>query len=233
MLTMFSSLGKNNYGLQQLCPLCNFGEASALGLCQVCFNDLPRCPPVNLKLHMARAPKGTRLIMAALWYMADVRYWLALFKFRGRSAEATAMATLMAAQAVQLYRLQQLKLPDYVVPVPMTQRAWATRGYNQAQLLAEGVAEVLGIPVWYGVVRMKQVKQVHRLNAKARRQALNESFKRIKELPRGTRIALIDDVVTTGATLEAIVSTLPRAGIIIDAWALAYTPPPMLNKERC
>jgi len=230
---MFSSLGKNNYGLQQLCPLCSYGEASALGLCQVCFNDLPRCPPVNLKTHMARAPDGVRLLLAALWYMAEVRYWLATFKFRGRSAEAAAMATLMAAQAVQLYGQQQLKLPDYLVPVPMTKKAWAARGYNQAQLLAKAVSELMGIPLWYGVIRTKQTKYAHRLSAKARRQVLKESFKRIEELPRGTRIALIDDVVTTGATLGAIVSTLPRAGIIVDAWALAYTPPPMLNKERC
>ncbi|MCO4322213.1 ComF family protein [Aliidiomarina quisquiliarum] len=229
---MFSSLGKNISTLTRMCPLCHYGQASALGLCRVCFNDLPRCPPVDLTVHMAQAPKGVRLILASLWYMAEVRYWLAAFKFRGRSGEANAMATLICAQAVQHYRQQQLKLPNYLLPVPMTKKAWAARGYNQAQLLAEAVSELLGIPVWYGVVRTKQNIKAHKLGAKARRQVLNESFRQVGKLPRGTRIALIDDVLTTGATLGAIASILPRAGIIVDAWTLAYTPPPMLNKER-
>lgn len=232
MVTMFSRLSKKIPELQRLCPLCRYGNSNELGLCSVCFNDLPRCPPVNLRLHMAQPPKGIRLVLAALWYMAEVRYWMLEFKFRGRSAEAKAMATLIAAQALQLYRQQQLKLPHYLMPVPMTNIAWAARGYNQAQLLAEALSQALGIPVLHGAQRIKQTKKAHKLSAKGRKEVLDESFVCTGKLPRGTRIALIDDVLTTGATLGAIASILPRAGIIVDAWTLAYTPPPMLNETR-
>ncbi len=229
---MFSQLSKNNSALPQLCPLCAYGNANKLGLCWVCFNDLPRCPPVNLVVHMAQPPKGLRLILSALWYVAEVRYWVAAFKFRGAPKEAVTMANLIAAQALQVYRSQQLKLPHYLVPVPMTKTAWAARGYNQAQLLAEALSELLGIPVLYLVQRTKQTTKAHKLDAKARRQVLAQSFMLVGQLTRGTRIALIDDVLTTGATLGAMTALMPRVGVIVDAWTLAYTPPPRFKKTH-
>lgn len=223
---MFSRLGKNISPLYRACPLCGYGQANELGLCRCCFNDLPRCPPVNVLQHVQRPVVGIRLLLAPLWYLAEVRYWLNLFKFQGHINAAQTMAVLMVAQVLEVYRREQIFLPQYLVPVPMTLSAWTRRGYNQAQVLAEAVSDLLGIPLLYAVRRLRQKKKAHQLNAQQRAEALQASFEQVAELPRGTRLALIDDVFTTGATLGAVAAALPQAGVIVDAWVLAYTPPP-------
>lgn len=228
MLARFSEGGKNIFKLERSCTLCAGNVGRWYGLCLTCFGDLPRCPPRNLKAYMHHEPEAVRLLLAALWYQAEVRLWLQEFKFGGRTAEAKAMATLLAAQVVTYYRQQQLKLPQYLVPVPMTRRAWARRGYNQAELLAKEVGKALGISVLLLVQRTRQIRKAHTLNAQERAEGLQQDFK-LKgtgTLAYGTRLALIDDVLTTGATLEAVALAIPQAGVIIDAWTVAYTPPP-------
>ncbi|RUO42710.1 hypothetical protein CWE15_04665 [Aliidiomarina taiwanensis] len=182
---------------------------------------------------MHRAPEGVRLLLAALWYQAEVRLWLHEFKFLGRTIEANAMAALLAAQVITYYRRRQLRLPQFLVPVPMTGRAWAARGYNQAELLAQAVSKELGIPVLFLVQRTRQNKKAHRLNAQERAEGLQQSFRFQGKgsFTYGTRLALIDDVLTTGATLEAVALAIPQAGVIIDAWTVAYTPPPKLSTQ--
>lgn len=211
------------------CILCEAESWAHLGVCEYCLADLPRCPPVNLVEGMKRPPRRVRLALAPLWYQSTVKRWVKSYKFKHYEHEAKTMAELIAAQAVYLYQHQRLRMPDVLVPVPLTYGAWYRRGFNQARGLAQALGQILGIDVCEGVQRLVQKGHAHRARASEREALLSASFKTTIDFPKGTRIAIIDDVITTGATLSAMASVLPPRGVVIDAWAFAYTPPPRLN----
>ncbi|WP_113906927.1 ComF family protein [Aliidiomarina celeris] len=215
--------------LQGRCILCEQESAERLHLCAVCFQDLTRCPPVNLLGLMYRPPQRVRMALAPLWYQSTVKRWLALYKFRQGEHEAFAMAELIAAHAVFMYREQRIRMPNLLLAVPQSYAAWYQRGFNQAQRLADHLGDLLGIEVCHSAQRVRTRGKAHKAGAQQRRALLAESFKATEVLPKGSRVALVDDVITTGATLGALASVLPSRGVVIDAWALAYTPPPSFN----
>ena len=106
--------------------------------------------------------------------------------------------------------------PDVVMAVPLHQRRLWFRGYNQAEKLAGYVAQALKIPVMEsGLIRLKNTRPQNQLNDKQRRHNLSDVFEvpasAIKQI-QGKRILLMDDIYTTGSTLEACGSALRQAG---------------------
>ncbi|MCL2017155.1 MAG: ComF family protein [Alphaproteobacteria bacterium] len=102
---------------------------------------------------------------------------------------------------------------DMVLPVPLSyQRLWK-RGYNQAALLARPVARHLNIPIDFNSVRRKHRADMGHKNASARRKNINGVFSvACSENIKGKSILLVDDVMTTGATLAELRRVLKRAG---------------------
>lgn len=103
---------------------------------------------------------------------------------------------------------------DLIVPVPMHPKKISVRGYNQADLIAKGLAEAMAID--YDTTVLKKGKLTESQTRKSRYERyLNASdvyFVENDELVAGKRIALVDDVVTTGSTLEICASELLLAG---------------------
>jgi competence protein ComFC len=103
--------------------------------------------------------------------------------------------------------------PDALVPVPIGPRRMRERGYNQSQLLAEAVGERINVPVMNALIRVREGPSQTRLSEGERRRNVRDAFAVNPELnPDGLRLLLIDDVMTTGATLDACARTLKRAG---------------------
>jgi ComF family protein len=120
--------------------------------------------------------------------------------------------------------LPDLAAVDLVVPVPLHwQRRWA-RGYNQAELIARPLAERLGVPLRQALRRRRGTTPQATLSREARRRNLKSPFAG-RAVLAGERVLLVDDVVTTGATLHAAAERLRSqgAGTIIAA-AVARTP---------
>jgi len=103
---------------------------------------------------------------------------------------------------------------DVIVPVPLHPSRKRTRGYNQSEEFAKGLSEILKIPYTENFVKRKVKTQTQTRKTKLSRwQNVSEVFEmRQHEEVRGKRVLLVDDVVTTGATLEACANPLQEAG---------------------
>ena len=119
---------------------------------------------------------------------------------------------------VALYRsiLQALQI-DVIIPVPIYKQRRRERGFNQAELLAKELGKQLGLPVCTDyLLRIKKTKPQKELNAKERKKNLQQAFscnkKRKKEAITWKRILLVDDIYTTGSTLDACATVLSLSG---------------------
>jgi len=128
-------------------------------------------------------------------------------KYEGEKDRARFLgAVLVMSEASSL-----LEAADYVVPVPMFEKKRLERGYNQAEMIAETACRLLGrsLPTPLLLQHEERPSQVG-LSANARRTNVRGTFSLAEEfaVPQGSRIALVDDVRTTGATIAACVDAL-------------------------
>lgn len=104
--------------------------------------------------------------------------------------------------------------PQLIIPVPMHPRKKAARGYNQAELLAEKLSEQTGIPYEDQLlVCIKKTKVQKTLGQKERRRNLHGSFRAAGRIRNLDRVLVVDDVYTTGSTMDEIAGTLKAAGV--------------------
>ncbi len=159
---------------------------------------------------------------------------VAAFKFRARPELARPMAELMAelmTQSLPQASLHHAPLPQYVLPVPLSPARLAERGYDQAWELARALARRLGLPAENRLLqRLVDGERQSALGRAQRQQHLAGAFL-VDPLQRaalaGRHVALVDDVMTTGATLREAAHTLLRAGAAeVSAWVFARTPAP-------
>ena len=101
---------------------------------------------------------------------------------------------------------------DYIVPVPLAAERLAERGYNQAEVLAVGLAEGTGIPVSTGLQRTRWTVPQAQLRGEYRAKNLIGAFAWQGEAIAGKTMLLIDDVISTGATVDECAKALKLAG---------------------
>jgi ComF family protein len=147
------------------------------------------------------------------------------FKFSGRAE----LGRALSERLLQAVRRASFVRPDLVVPVPLSARRLAHRGYNQAWELARPVALALGLPADPALLtRPLDTGQQSELDRAERLLNLRTAFMvdpARRGALRGRRVALVDDVMTTGATVREATTTLLRAGAgSVQVWAFARTP---------
>ena len=150
---------------------------------------------------------------AAARYDGVVREALHALKFRGRRALAAPLGELLIEVATAG---APAGAPDLLVPVPLHPRRERERGFNQATLLARRVGRSWGCPVREDVlVRTVATRSQTELDAAARRANVRNVFQaRRPALVAGRRVILVDDVLTTGATLSECARCLRAAGAV-------------------
>ncbi len=193
---------------------------------------VPRCPRCALRLS-APAPSCGRCLHEPPVHehavcVADYGFpWdrlIADFKFHGQAELAIAFAELLAGAV----RAAAPPAPDLVLPVPLAPRRLAERGYNQAWELARRVAHRLALPARCELLlRPRETAPQADLPRVARLANLRSAFAVAAPAPAalaGRRVALVDDVLTTGATARAAARVLLDAGAAaVDVWVLART----------
>jgi ComF family protein len=144
-------------------------------------------------------------------YGPVAREALHAFKFGGRRALAAPLAALLAELGLGAL---PGATPDLLVPVPLHARRERQRGYNQSALLATRLGQVWGVPVALDALgRATATVPQTDLDAAARRKNVRGAFiVRRPELVAGRHVLLVDDILTTGATVGECARCLTRAG---------------------
>lgn len=174
-----------------------------------------------------REPPPFDRTVCAVDYVFPWDHLIRQFKFHGQVELAEPLARRLAA-AVQARSNTRVQ---WVLPVPMTDQRLRERGYDQAWELARQVAATLQVPARSdAVVRTLDTRHQTELGRAARQRNLRAAFF-VPEPQRAalqhTHVALVDDVMTTGATLREAAAALRRAGVAtVEAWVLARTPAP-------
>lgn len=133
------------------------------------------------------------------------------FKYRGRQEYAEYFAECMAQKLGDWIRQKQVQA---LVPVPIHTERRRARGYNQAELLAESLGRKLGIPVRTDLIsRVKKTKPMKDLSPSERQNNLKKAFKICCNDVKLDTIVIIDDIYTTGSTVDAMSRELRAAGI--------------------
>ncbi|MDX1357604.1 MAG: ComF family protein [Clostridia bacterium] len=120
---------------------------------------------------------------------------------------------------------------DLVTYVPMHKRELGERGYNQSGIAARKIARILGVNCsGRALVKLKQTKKQADLSKKARSNNLAGAFAADRQIVSGKKILLIDDIITTGSTINECRNALMAAGAVnVDSAVIAHTPP---NREK-
>ncbi|MEO5989848.1 MAG: phosphoribosyltransferase family protein [Candidatus Eisenbacteria bacterium] len=214
------------FALPQRCPGCGQAAEPSRMLCDACLARIPRlgtplcarCLAAGHEPAPCSRHAGYQVFVAWL-YDDRAAELVQAFKYAERPALAFALGESLAAAVPQAWRR-----PDLVLEVPLHPVRERERGYNQAACLADALADSLAAPRWPGaLLRTRATQPQARLGGAARRRNLQGAF--VARYPKrlaGRRILLVDDVLTTGATLDACLEVLADCGATAAGVTLAW-----------
>jgi ComF family protein len=225
---------------KQICLLCAETADTQQPLCSACEGELPwlgeHCGVCALPLPASglvcgacqkRSPSFTR-VEAAWRYTFPVDSLITRFKHQAQWPLGRLLAGLLSHHLQHAFA-EGLPRPDQLLPVPLGRKRLRQRGFNQAEMLANWLGQTLQLSVQSQWLRRPQ-EGAHQqeLDAAARKRNLRQAFALDERADiRGRHVALVDDVLTTGATAETLARLLLKAGAArVDIYCLARTPSP-------
>lgn len=215
--------------LPQDCLLCGTFAGRAK-LCTACAAELPHHPEVCCRIcalptldgavcgHcLKHAPHFSRTV-AAYTYAFPLDRLVQSLKYSHKFAVVSLLADTLAAQAAHH------PLPDALIPMPLHPNRLRQRGFNQAQEIARHLARQLALPLLpYAATRMLDTAPQASLPLRERRKNLRGAFACDGSVA-GRRVAIVDDVMTSGSTLDALAAALLKAGAVeVHCWVVART----------
>ncbi|WP_018624131.1 ComF family protein [Kangiella aquimarina] len=231
---LFSIVRKNNPQNSVNCSLCGLGTdysgfcdpcLSAVQrqgqYCQQCGNSLGKQPIGAVCGQCLKKPPRYQALISATHYEFPVNHAISEMKFEKQLHHIRSFSNLLLNELIAYY--QDIPLPQAIVPIPLHSNRLRERGFNQSQLIAKHLTRKLDIPLLeHALLRIKDTPHQIGLKAVERRKNLKRAFTVKQELPK--HIALVDDVVTTGSTIQEASKQCLKHGVErIDVWCLAKT----------
>ena len=196
------------------CMLCaeERGMGSGTGLCEACRKELVR---FDGERSLQKAP-----LYAAYTYQGAAAKLIHGLKYENKRYMALPLTLGLAS----VYMEKGLRA-DGIIPVPLHKKRQRMRGYNQSEILAAGLSERTGVPLWRdALVRVRDTKQQVGLNESERLQNVQGAFVCGVDL-FGKRVVVVDDVCTTGATMLSCLKALhdkgAQAALLVAATVVA------------
>jgi ComF family protein len=223
----YSATKMKDFGLFSLwageCTLCSARAADG-ALCHDCVRELPRfafaCVRCARRMPYADATCGRCIrksagiafdaTISALAYTFPTDVLIARAKYNGDLAIAQTLGALLSAAVA----VQKIRGFDVILPIPLAPSRQAERGYNHAAEIARVIAQNLAIPLASDLMRTRETPKQADLPLKVRLENVKRAFSaRSLERPlAGQHVLLVDDVMTTGATLNEAAKALKEAG---------------------
>lgn len=219
------------------CLLCLGATKNTHLLCSSCESDLPTnstacvlcaIPFANSKMSnktlicgkCQKTPPNYTTSLIPNIYASPIKELIGQLKFHGNLC----YAPLLAQTFVKSLMHRKNNLPECIIPVPLHKQRLKERGFNQALELAQLIAKQLNVPLDYALCqRNKATPFQSGLSAKQRKQNLKNAFS-IPNAHNYKHVAIFDDVVTTGTTVNELAKQLKRSGVeTVEVWAIART----------
>ncbi len=221
--------------LPDTCVLCNRSQTqrSPHLLCPYCWAALPRNVSACTHCGIPQPTPGAcgaclqvpfaEICVAALRHEGDARTLVHQLKYTRNLRAATPLTHAML-QAIEL-KYAQSSLPEVLLPVPLSWRRQVQRGHNQAAWLAYRLGQHLQLPVLYDPIKRRHGPAQQTLSRSQRLKLSKSAF--VLSAPLAARhVAVVDDVLTTGATVRALSELLTGAGVErVDVWSATRAMP--------
>lgn len=213
--------------IQSNCLLCGSPSEKNWCLCNPCRLELPyiehSCKtcgssvPLDVKRCGACIvdPPKTNQVVTILHYVSPVDYLVKKMKYHNQLEIAQLFGKLLVKQL----ETQQESWPDQIIPVPLHSSRLQQRGYNQAVEIARTVSKALNIPMnLTNCIRTRPTEPQFELSLDKRKTNVKNAFDIVHEID-AKHVAIIDDVMTTGSTVNELTSALLKSGIEkVDIW---------------
>lgn len=225
--------------LPNRCLLCHQSiTAPATGICAVCLQASLYHDPICLGCGKSMLleqdycgecqRRSPRKIIAPCSYHQGLGPWVGAIKYQGQLAALPILCHALVARIKHLERQGLLSLPQAIVPVPLHPTRLRQRGFNQAWLIAKELSQLLQLPlVTQGLTRQQDTRPQAGLSGAQRRRNLHHAFQLTEDFAY-QRIALVDDVVTTGTTVTEIARLFEARYVQVQVWCLARAEAPGL-----
>ncbi len=218
------------------CVLCQASVSRSISLCESCEEDLPilasACKQCGLPLgktnehdtvcgECLKTPPSIDYTLCLYHYQSPLDYLITHLKYKQQLSHAEVLGYLL------LTRLKQEKknaLPDCIIPVPLHKSRLVKRGFNQSLEIARPIAKALKLPIDTKLVRrVRETSAQTELNAVKRRKNVKNCFEIvIQKAINYDHVVIIDDVVTTGSTINELAKQLKQSGIKkVGVWAVS------------
>lgn len=219
---------KCHLSANNICQICYQDNKSEMMLCAACFQALPwlgeaceQCaypvqPLQDQCVHCRNTTLNVNVLRALFRYEPPVENWVKHLKYQRKLYLGYFFAQCMAAS------FRPITAIDAIIPVPLSLQRLKTRGYNQSLEIAKALGALLSLPVIVdGLQKHRTTKSQSELTKAQRLSNISPTDFVVTETLTGKRVLLIDDVYTTGTTIQCIAKMLRQHGIqSLEAWVI-------------